>query len=124
MALFQLGAYSLNSGLESCFKIDCDDLSATDINAIAFLISKNIKFSAVVGIPRGGVRLAIALDPYAQNGDLPILLVDDVLTTGGSMERYKEKFKGDKVIGSVIFARYPCPDWISPVFQMKMYPDK
>ena len=49
-------------------------------------------FRAAIGIPRGGIKLGQYLNEYStQNSDHPYLLVDDVLTTGGSMEEYLKK---------------------------------
>ena len=48
-------------------------------------------------------------------GDM--LIVDDVLTTGASMEHERARCSG-RTIGVVLFARGPCPEWIHPVFRM------
>lgn len=51
-----------------------------------------------------------------------LLIVDDVLTTGRSMEdarRANSAYRHmDDVIGAVIFARAKPAPWIKPVFQM------
>ena len=120
--LFQSGAFKLNSGKFSNFKIECDALTQDDIDTFAFLISQNYSFKEVVGVPTGGIRIEEALKKYCTNDDsLPLLIVDDVLTTGGSMERYKktkEDLGYNNIIGVVLFARNECPEWIAPVFQM------
>lgn len=50
------------------------------------------------------------------------LIVDDVLTTGGSMEIARHNYlvanPGSDVLGAVVFARGPCPDWITPLFRV------
>jgi len=97
------------------FKIECDALSDADIAALASVIARRIKFGAVYGVPRGGLRLANALEPYATSG--PRLIVDDVLTTGKSMVEVRNS-TNDR--GVVIFARGPCPDWITPIFSLEM----
>lgn len=79
-------------------------------------------FTSVLGIPTGGEPLAQALRPYASppeqcNG---LLIVDDVLTTGDSMERVRRVRSEAIVQGAVIFARGECPDWITPLFQMRV----
>lgn len=38
MSLFQSGAVILNSGKESDFKIECDDLSYADVECLCFTI--------------------------------------------------------------------------------------
>jgi len=45
--------------------------------------------------------------------------VDDVLTTGASMEQWKAKQPNpDNVAGWVIFARTSPPEWVNAVFEM------
>ena len=47
------------------------------------------------------------------------MIVDDVLTTGGSMDEFKEEhFKDKKVVGWVVFSRNRPPDWVNVLFQM------
>jgi len=117
MNLFRFGDFNLNSGRSSFFKIDCDALTDEDIETLAFIIQKEFRFSKVVGIPTGGTRIAEALEQWRKVYG-PLLIVDDVLTTGGSMEREKEKYPEDIIIGVVIFARGECPEWIHPIFDM------
>lgn len=95
------------------FKIDCDALHDNDISALAAIIARRYRFGAVEGIPRGGLRLSAALRPYVTQG--PTLIVDDVLTAGNSMEAAR-KATTDR--GVVIFARGPCPDWVTPIFEL------
>lgn len=124
MNLFNVGNFRLHSGQRDTFKIDCDALSDADIASIAYLISTNISFSNVTGIPRGGMRFQFALEPYeTKNPEDPWLIVDDVLSTGNSMETQRRNIMsiGSNVIGVVVFARGPCPDWITPVFQMDKF---
>ena len=126
MNLFQLGNFVLHSGQQSSFKIECDALTEQGWETMAAVIANNWElFCNVIGIPYGGVKLASCLAKYAVDSDVSpkVLLVDDVLTTGNSMEEYKwhiENEIGDgPVIGAVVFARGKCPDWIFPVFQMR-----
>ncbi len=120
MNLFQYGKFVLNSGRISEIKIDCDALEEQDIETIAFMISKIVKpFVSVEGIPTGGLRLAKALEKYKIPGAWnPHLIVDDVLTTGNSMLKAKEKYIPEEVIGIVIFARCCCPNWIRSLFPL------
>jgi len=118
--LFQKADFILHSGSKSDFKIECDSLTDDDIETIAYLISKNIKFKDALGVPRGGLRLEKALEKYASDRGCH-LIVDDVLTTGNSMERLKNEAYGESAIGVrgvVIFSRNICPYWITPIFQM------
>lgn len=119
MSLFNYGSFTLHSGDKSDFKIDCDYLDGDDIAAIAVQIYEKCKpFREVIGVPSGGLRLAAALHPYRYPcPEYPVLVVDDVLTTGTSMEEAKSQIKGG-AIGCVIFARRSCPEWVTSIFQM------
>lgn len=132
MSLFQLGSFDLHSGGTARWKIDCDALTDGDLEAVALMIAERlpVKFGSVYGIPWGGVRIAQKLWGYASKGGSvmtscaefsgPVLIVDDVLTTGASMEEAREQFNeaGKWVFGAVIFARGRCPGWIMPLFAM------
>jgi len=121
--LFKFGFVELNSGRCSNFKIDCDALTVGDINTLAQLIARGFEFSEVVGIPTGGDKLAYALQKWTKEYG-PLLIVDDVLTTGASMEREKAKYPYLHVVGVVIFARGPCPSWVYPMFNMCGWVDR
>jgi len=117
MNLFKLGDFILHSGQKGHFKIDCDALTELDLKTLADIIAKEFRFSKVVGIPTGGTKFAEACEVWTkQHG--PLLIVDDVLTTGASMEEEKEKHPYLHVIGVVIFARGACPSWVHPIFDM------
>lgn len=126
MSLFQLGDFTLHSGKKSRFKIDCDHLTDEDLQAVAAMMFAALPpFKRVEGIPRGGLRLAEALQPYCMPEETARysskvarewLIVDDVWTTGGSLMRVvREKSAGlkhvDSVMGAVIFARSPMPSF-------------
>jgi orotate phosphoribosyltransferase len=113
----QLGEFNLHSGRKSIFKIDCDALDDASIEAIAALATDRLPpFRAVEGVPMGGLRLAAAMErwvrPYAGN---PLLIVDDVLTSGASME---EARAGRWAIGFVIVARGLMPGWVRSLFEI------
>lgn len=127
MNLFQLGEFVLSSGAKSSWKIDCDALSDGDIECVANLLSGRVgQFTSVVGVPRGGLRLAAAMEKYALHHSLvysqSCLIVNDVLTTGRSMESVKEKVTAAQyyglIKGAVIFFRGECPKWVTPLFQL------
>lgn len=126
MNLFQRVDLILHSGGRSDFKIECDALTDEDINTLAYLIYKKYKpILEVYGVPEGGLRLQKALLNYISNDVTGnILIVDDVLTTGNSMEELKSTFEyfsanaGLECKGVVIFARGKCPEWVEPIFQM------
>ncbi len=116
MNLFKSGAFVSHAGLDLRFKIDCDVLTDEDIKTLAAIIARNYIFHEVHGIPRGGLRLAASLQPHC-SPEGEVLIVDDVLTTGSSMEEMRRRI--DKTArGIVIFARGTCPEWISPIFQL------
>lgn len=119
MNLFIDGAFTAHSGETLSFKIDCDALTDADLATLAAEIARRmVRFRDVYGIPRGGVRLGLAFLQYCTGSPLdPLLIVDDVLTTGRSLEEARKRF-GPNTIGAVIFARRPCPDWIMPLFVM------
>jgi hypothetical protein len=113
MNLFERKTFNSHSGLPLQWKIECDALTVEDLSTLAFLVSLKYRFGSVVGVPTGGLRFASALQPYCTSG--PRLIVDDVLTTGKSINEYK-KFDDD--IGVVIFSRGSCPDWVTPIFEV------
>lgn len=119
MNLFQLGNFTLASGASSRWKLECDALTDDDIATLAEMIRQMVgPFSSVFGVPRGGLRLAKALERYQElNG--PLLIVDDVLTTGGSIRKYYDDLGSkESFVGAVIFARGQCPAWVKPLFQL------
>ena len=115
MSLLLAGNFILSSGKSSNFKIDCDALSDSDIQTVAMLLKESLPaFGDVEGVPDGGLRLASAIKQYATRG--PLLIVDDVWTTGRSMWRVRGDRDG--VIGAVIFARCAVEYWVTPLFSM------
>jgi len=114
MNLFRLGSFSAHSGQQLAWKIECDALTSEDLGTVAWLLAQRLpKFGDVEGVPLGGERLATQLRPFRTRG--PLLIVDDVLTTGTSMENFRA---GRDAIGAVIFARDVCPVWVLPLFQL------
>jgi len=117
--LFRFGDFTLHSGNRSLYKIDCDCLTDDDWATLAIMIHDSINnFYDVIGVPTGGLKLANALEPYcSRNPRHPTLIVDDVLTTGNSMENARKQVERD-CIGAVVFARSKPPYWITPLFSM------
>lgn len=118
-ALFQWGSFVLSSGQRSPLRIECDALGAADWLAIAEWAAAVLPpFQTVEGVPRGGLRLAALLSPRARaTGGL--LIVDDVLTTGRSMERQRA---GREAQGIVLFARGVPPPWVKALLRLEVEP--
>lgn len=113
--IFQLGKFTLASGRVSDFKIDCDALNDADWKALAWLVATRYPpFGKVEGVPRGGLPFAEALQQYCHPESNTLLIADDVLTTGGSMEKQRA---GRDAIGIVVFSRAKIvPQWINFIF--------
>jgi orotate phosphoribosyltransferase len=123
-SLFEKKSFIMHSGEKSDFKIECDTLTSEDIETLAYLISRRFEFNGVYGIPTGGVKIANALKKYTNKKAIDYLIVDDVITTGNSMEEAADKFKyREPIIGVVLFARnrYPISRWIYPMFSMSKW---
>ena len=124
MDLFQSVNFKSHSGLNLTWKIEMDALSEQDWFTIKKMIMEiTPPFREAVGIPSGGVKLGDLLNEHAtgKEGD-PICIVDDVLTTGGSMEYFLSQYQRNRrpftAIGWVVFARTQCPPWVTALFQM------
>ena len=123
MNLFQSVDFISHSGLELKWKIECDALSDPEWFTISQMIMEiTSPFKEAIGIPRGGTKLGNLLNQYGTGKrEDPVLLVDDVLTTGESMKQFKTKrswrYPSD-YIGWVVFARTKTPKWVTALFQM------
>lgn len=112
--MFSEGMFISHSGLELKRKIDLDDLTGIDYECLARATAEVIQFSAVFGIPKGGTKFAAALRHHCTPNSVKVLIVDDVLTTGTSMEAEKSRLQltDDQAVGVVIIARGECPSWV------------
>ncbi len=121
MSLFQLGDFTLASGQQSNFKIDCDFLTAKDWETLAQLIVERIgAFDKAFGVPTGGLALADAINAIDHAWDGIPLVVDDVWTTGTSWKQEAARVnKGGLVAGVVVFARNPTPKDVMALFSME-----
>ena len=130
MNIFQQVDFKSHAGLDLSWKIECDGVSKKEWKCLAEMIMDYEKrpFQSAIGIPRGGVMLGSYLNEYStQNPDDPYLIVDDVLTTGGSMEDFRTSYfrNRDTKTGSfgwVVFARGFPPQWCRALFQMPFNP--
>ena len=106
----------------SDWKIECDALTDEDWETLAAMVSRRVAFKMVLGVPRGGHKLRKPLMKYIQDDPtLPVLIVDDVLTTGRSMEALKatvEEGLEVDLVGYVVFARGECPPWVRALFTL------
>tara|TARA_B100000586_G_C19911373_1_gene343323 strand:- start:208 stop:615 length:408 start_codon:yes stop_codon:yes gene_type:complete len=123
--LFKSVDFKSHSGLELKWKIECDALSDPEWFTISQMIMEiTSPFKEAIGIPRGGTKLGNLLNQYGTGKkEDPILLVDDVLTTGKSMVDYREEMDIERwqkscALGWVVFARIKTPKWITALFQM------
>ncbi len=108
------------------WKIECDDLTDQDLETFTYIIHSAFKFHRVIGIPNGGLRLAAKLRRHESPKARTLLIVDDVFTTGKSMNAARAELVRDgadtrTIRGLVLFARQEWPDWIIPVFSYHLW---
>lgn len=115
MSLFQLGDFVLHSGKLSRFKIDCESLKPEDWEMLAWMAANILpRFSTVEPVPKGGIPFAEALMKYRSSDTHALLICEDVITTGASMDRVRN---GRDAFGVCVFARgVRCPKWVKPLF--------
>ena len=120
--LFSVGDFISHAGLPLKWKIECDAISPEQWSALATMIMEyqTEPFSKVVGIPRGGLALQYALEPYVTEGDHPWLVVDDVYTTGTSFREFCTNKHTMFAYKWCVFARKPIPSMedINALFTM------
>ena len=119
--LFQKIDFTSHAGLDLTWKIEMDALSHREWECISHMIRElSPPFREAIGIPRGGNVLGKLMNRHGTGKkEDPICIVDDVLTTGGSMVECAEtEFKGENVIGWVVFARGQMPEWVNALFRM------
>lgn len=126
MTIFKTGDFISHSGLALRWKIDCEGLTAQDWDWLAQVIAQRFNFGGVTGVPRGGLELEARLKPHAMPGIKNYLIVDDVYTTGASLQKAREQLVGQQTtprfyFGIVAFARFPIApvdkQWVRAVFQ-------
>ena len=120
--LFQDGDFISHAGLPLAWKIECDAITADEWRCLAKMIMdyQTEPFSRAEGIPRGGLPLGEALNQYASgNPEDPVLIADDVYTTGTSFREYvAEHYADQPVIQWCVFARKPTKDGVQALFTM------
>jgi len=107
------------SGKRLTWKLECDALTDQDWEWAAHrAVELCPKFGSVVGVPTGGNRFAEAVSRVqSPTPGGPVLMVDDVITTGGSFKRYRSTLGLDnaQVIAVGLFDRRVDPNadrWI------------
>ena len=122
--LFQKVDFKSHAGLDLKWKIEMDALTPNEWDCISTMILEiSPPFKEAIGIPRGGSFLGKLMNRHGTGKrEHPICIVDDVLTTGLSMNEFKTKRQWrnpSKYIGWVVFARIiPPDDWVRALFQM------
>ena len=111
-----------HAGLPMTWKIECDAISPDEWNCLARMIRENEpqNWQKAVGIPRGGCPLGEALDEYSTGVSTdPVLIADDVYTTGMSQKVFKEEhYKDIATIQWVVFSREPTVGKVKALFTM------
>jgi hypothetical protein len=115
--LFLPGPFTSRAGLLLPFEIEAEALTPDDWAAIAEAVAPRLPaFGAAVGVPRGGIPLALAIGPYRQPRRETVLVCEDVWTSGGSWRKVAAEYAGKNVVGLVLFARGPLPPGVRAVF--------
>jgi hypothetical protein len=118
MSLIQRRDYEMQSGGVAAYHIDCSALTGQSLDTLAWLVASNGDFCAVEAASPRGQRFAGALERYRSEAGVR-LIVDDVLTSGSSMEAARARLGWHDAVGVVLFARVPCPALILPLFTMQ-----
>lgn len=125
--MFKFKNFKSHTGKLLSWKIECNDLSKDDIKCITNVIIHRISYQHVLCPPTKSkqLRRLIALLKHhaTKEGRYAYLIIDDVLTTGKSMEQEYQFLQNHGIekrliTGIVIFARNECPHWITPIFQL------
>ena len=97
--LFQDGDFTSHAGLPLAWKIECDAITDDEWRCLAKMVMdhQTRPFYKAVGIPRGGLKFAEAMNEYASGNDTDqIMICDDVFTTGTSMLDFiKEEYPNE-----------------------------
>lgn len=126
--LFVDQPFTTHSGLHAEHKIECDALSGLDLKTLAKAmrrITGPVRWA--YGVPRGGLQLAEMFNKYyittVEDPTAQILIIDDVFTTGRSMEKERAKLQEGAIpiIGMVVFARGPLQPWIRALYTEHKY---
>lgn len=133
-SIFQRGDFLLNSGVHSGWKLELDEATDAEMSVFAYMAMQTARiplFGSVCPVPKGkseslidnAQRIADAMLPYVVPGINSTLIVDDVYTTGGSINQARLDYNAQhpsigNTIGFVLWARNPPPSWVRALFTM------
>ena len=89
MKLFQDGDFKSHAGLPLKWKLECDAITDEEWRCIAKMVMdyQVQPFYKAVGIPRGGLKFAEAMNEYASGDPADqTMICDDVFTTGTTLK--------------------------------------
>lgn len=116
--LFKKQKFVSAAGLELTWRIECDDLTIEDWRQIAAISAPNLPpFKRALGVPRGGILLATELTKYVKPKSDITLVVDDVWTTGKSMNDFAKFHDLKTWVGFVAFSRGVLPPLVKCFMQ-------
>ena len=128
MKLFQDGDFKSHAGLPLKWKLECDAITDDEWRCLAKMVMdyQERPFYKAVGIPRGGLKFAEAMNKYASgNEEDSIMVCDDVFTTGTSFREFINEnypmWSAGQGFRWVVFARRPCyehPHHVRALFTM------
>ena len=120
MTLFSEGEFAARSGILP-WKVECDALTDADWKWAAARVAERFWIQDIYGVPTGGMKFANALKKHRDKNGVYFLIVDDVLTTGASMEAARRGIARTLInvprAGIVMFARVRPAAWIEPIWQ-------
>ena len=128
MKLFQDGDFKSHAGLPLKWKLECDAITDDEWRCLAKMVMdyQERPFYKAVGIPRGGLKFAEAMNEYASgNEEDSIMICDDVFTPGASFKEFINEnypmWSAGQGFRWVVFARRPCyehPHHVRALFTM------
>jgi len=92
--LFESGDFTSHAGLPLKWKLECDAIHPDEWKALAKMVMdyQDRPFYKAVGIPRGGLPFAAAMNEYASgNENDQIMICDDVLQQAQVCENLLQK---------------------------------
>ena len=119
--LFQSVDFISHSGLPLTWKIECDAISDDEWKTLAKIVKEYEPkpWCEVLGIPRGGLKFAAALDEYStRSSNHPLLIADDVYTTGKSFRDFSNNFPDKELLKWCVFTRNAIKEDVNALFTL------